>query len=152
MLLTSKSLVLFAVGVNKRPKLLPENLKYILTKLSWTNKKGKYIPDENTKYVNEEMFLYFVCNVLREPHTQPLWNMKLTWELADQVWRFQLEAAPWEQCNPARLDHSWHTNLMQADQGRPVVTNMHGEHSVNEVCGKIHSNLKILLKSKLVLS
>lgn len=55
--------------------------------------------------------------------------VKLTWELADQVWGFQLEAAPWEQCNPALQCRSWHMNRMQADQGRPVVT---GHMSVHE--------------------
>lgn len=54
--------------------------------------------------------------------------VRLTRELAVQVWGFQLEAAPWEQCNPAPLYHSWHMNLMQADQGRPVVTNMYRAH------------------------
>lgn len=61
--------------------------------------------------------------------TKTLRYVKLTWELAGQVWRLQLEAAPWEQCNPALQDHSWHMNLMQAAQGKPVITDMHRAHT-----------------------
>lgn len=66
-----------------------------------------------------------------EPEKQTA--VKLTWELADQV-----EAAPWGRCNPAPRYRSWHTNLMQADQGRPAVTSMQREHTEFE---KIDSNL-----------
>lgn len=41
--------------------------------------------------------------------------MGLTWELADQVWGFQLGAAPWQQCNPAPRC----TDLMPAGRGTP---------------------------------